>query len=324
MAKRKFNPKSKILGRYFDEIPYGLKEINSMLSKPLFEEDLYTQYRVVMILLLINKREEALKRFTSMKKEEFYRSLSCLMVFNSKVLISMIRGASDKKRKLVIDFITNKKENNKLIGKNLELLLKTKDKDLSVFEKGFVIKENEESLFTKRTKTNIESISGKEGNISFYTLRKDDRRALYLDHYSDCCQGFSKAGESCMIDGITNPDAGFLVFERKGVIFAQGWLRKVGDIILIDSIEFKGDFNSSLVDAIRSAGKALKYHYKGVYLGLSPNRREITNGLKDCQEINQSNVHFYEQLKEMNDYVRNQNRDKNIYTDAYNSVLKLR
>lgn len=54
---------------------------------------------------------------------------------------------------------------------------------------------------------------GKNG-ITFRILEKDDPIGFVLGDITNCCQHIGGAGEACVDDGYTNPNAGFLVFEE--------------------------------------------------------------------------------------------------------------
>lgn len=55
--------------------------------------------------------------------------------------------------------------------------------------------------------------SGKNG-ISFRVLEKDDPQGFIIGHETTCCQCIGDDGESCVVDGYLNPNAGFIVFEQ--------------------------------------------------------------------------------------------------------------
>ncbi|MBQ7351651.1 MAG: leucine-rich repeat domain-containing protein [Clostridia bacterium] len=50
--------------------------------------------------------------------------------------------------------------------------------------------------------------------ITFRVLEKDDPLGFVLGDITNCCQRFGSEAESCVIDGYTNKNAGFLVFEE--------------------------------------------------------------------------------------------------------------
>ena len=138
---RKFNPKSKILGRYFNEAPLGLKEINSFFSKPLYTYSHNIQYGIVAILLLINKRQENLNRVIN-NKLSFKAVISLIITDDFKATISTIRGISEYKRSILFDLLFMEDLNYFLlkinsINKNFNKILKSKEKDLHLFKERY-------------------------------------------------------------------------------------------------------------------------------------------------------------------------------------------
>ena len=53
--------------------------------------------------------------------------------------------------------------------------------------------------------------------VQFRILEKDDPLGFVLGDITDCCQHIGGAGEKCVEDAYTNPDAGFMVFEGNAV-----------------------------------------------------------------------------------------------------------
>lgn len=82
-------------------------------------------------------------------------------------------------------------------------------------------------------------------------LEQQDTTALMLGKLTNCCQRLNGAGESCMFEGIVNPNSGFLVIESAGQILAQAWVweSKEGQLIL-DNLEF-ADFKG--IESIKEA-----------------------------------------------------------------------
>ena len=328
---RKFNPKSKILGRYFKEVPYGLREISSIFNAPLYKIRQDYQYKVVMLLFLIDKREENLNMIKKRSKSFIFSRLDSIrsIKYNEKEIISMIRGMSKIKKEYFLKYFIDRSVSDSFFQLNFINILREKDKNLKHLDKGYLSNYEEEYIWDHRAKEKtIKRIKGKRKNITFEILNKDDRRALFLDHYSDCCQGLGKAGEDCMTDGITNKDSSFLVFERKGTIFAQGWLRKIDeDILLIDSIEFKGEFNKSLIDAIKESVKLLNNQFKEIYLGLSPNRSEISRGLGNYKIYKNLEKGYLSNYKKENKNKTNKVfefvKKTGIYSDSKKMIISL-
>ena len=86
------------------------------------------------------------------------------------------------------------------------------------------------------------------GDYKAYIMDADDPRQVMIGYDTDCCQHYGGAGETAMMYGLANPDAGFFVIEDKdtGKILAQAevWERttKSGNKQLVfDNIEFADD-----------------------------------------------------------------------------------
>ena len=86
------------------------------------------------------------------------------------------------------------------------------------------------------------------GDYKAYIMDTDDPRQVMIGYDTDCCQHYGGAGETAMMYGLANPDAGFFVIEDKdtGKILAQAevWERttKSGNKQLVfDNIEFADD-----------------------------------------------------------------------------------
>ena len=61
----------------------------------------------------------------------------------------------------------------------------------------------------------IRADKAKESNpVQFRVLEKDDPLGFVLGDITNCCQVLGGDGETCVDDGYTNPNAGFLVFEE--------------------------------------------------------------------------------------------------------------
>jgi len=114
--------------------------------------------------------------------------------------------------------------------------------------------------------------------------------SLLLDYAANCCQGFGGAGESCVYAGHTNPDQGYFGFREKGKLFAQGWYwyDKERSVVIIDSLEFKGNWRNSLGEAFKALLKELKARgVKSVVVGRSPNRHDFNDFAASLARKNQ-------------------------------------
>ena len=90
------------------------------------------------------------------------------------------------------------------------------------------------------TKTEVEL-----GNYKAYIMDAKNPRQVTIGYDTDCCQHLGGAGETAMMYGLANPDAGFFVIEDKtsGKILAQAetWETADGGKLVFDNIEFADD-----------------------------------------------------------------------------------
>jgi hypothetical protein len=70
-------------------------------------------------------------------------------------------------------------------------------------------------------------------------LEPNDKMQVLLGSFTVCCQKLNASGEASMMEGLLNPDSGFLVFERNKVIIAQAWIWLSEDRkqLVLDNIE---------------------------------------------------------------------------------------
>ena len=100
--------------------------------------------------------------------------------------------------------------------------------------------------------------------ITFRILEKDDPLGFVIGDLTNCCQHIGGAGESCVDDGYTNPEAGFIVFEEsetdeKGnltgetIILGQAyvWYDSKTKTVCFDNIEIP----SKIIDKLKSKEK---------------------------------------------------------------------
>lgn len=83
------------------------------------------------------------------------------------------------------------------------------------------------------------------GDYRAYIMDAKDPRQVMIGYDTNCCQHLRGAGETAMIYGLANPDAGFFVIEDKtsGKILAQAeaWQTADGGKLVFDNIEFADD-----------------------------------------------------------------------------------
>lgn len=94
-------------------------------------------------------------------------------------------------------------------------------------------------------KSNLEGPTIYQDGYKAYFLPADDIRQVVIGRDTVCCQHLGGAGETSMMYGLLNPDAGFFVVERLSDhnIVAQGesWLTEDKKTLCFDNIEFAND-----------------------------------------------------------------------------------
>lgn len=94
-------------------------------------------------------------------------------------------------------------------------------------------------------KSNLEGPTIYQDGYKAYFLPADDIRQVVIGRDTVCCQHIGGAGETSMMYGLLNPDAGFFVVERLSDhnIVAQGesWLTEDKKTLCFDNIEFAND-----------------------------------------------------------------------------------
>ena len=166
--------------------------------------------------------------------------------------------------------------------------------------KNTTLKDLNEQFFTLQHKDERENIENKYGiklsdckcNIDPIKIKYDDKIARVLDfdkeedlnlaielgYHTCCCQHFNGAGESAMMHGYLNDNAGFWVLEdKKGSILAQAmiWIDDNNSLIF-DSIEFANtDLEGTAVriEQLRSivAKWAKETDFKNIIMGVGRN-----------------------------------------------------
>lgn len=170
--------------------------------------------------------------------------------------------------------------------------------------------------------------------ICFRILEKDDPLGFVIGDITNCCQHIGGNGESCVVDGYTNPEAGFIVFEEhltnengnpidKTRILGQAyvWYDSKTKTVCLDNIEIphkvsselnnkakkeKGLSIENLISAVKECAEAIirKMNEKEVKV------ERVTIG----QEYNCLNQGISQHFKKVTN-PKTQNRE-GIYTDA--------
>ena len=189
---------------------------------------------------------------------------------------------------------------------------------------------------------NIEPVSITYDGMTARVLDLSDDRdialAAGLGELTNCCQSFGKAGETAMMHGFLNPDAGFWVIEDKdGKVKAQAeiWESDKG-VLVFDNIEFTDTddaHRSDRTEQLRGiiAAWAMESGYTDIIMGCGYN--ELGTGLMEqapipelrltpeevfaLREESDADI-FFRNIDEARRYMRTEDYrpDNFVYTDA--------
>ena len=168
--------------------------------------------------------------------------------------------------------------------------------------------------------------------------KKDIALAAKLGDLTNCCQRFKSAGETAMMHGFLNPDAGFWVIEgRDETIKAQAEIWETDrDTLVFDNIEFANTdrrHRSERIEQLRGiiAAWAAESKYKNIIMGCGynelgtgsmeqasvPELRLTPEEIFALQKSNDAGVSFGN-IDEVRRYMQTEKYDPNdfVYTDA--------
>ena len=119
---------------------------------------------------------------------------------------------------------------------------------------------------------------GMTGRVLDLSDKKDIALAAKLGELTNCCQCLGDAGETAMMHGFLNPDAGFWVIEDKnGKIKAQAEIWKTDeDTLVFDNIEFANTDNGHRAERAEQlrgviAAWAMESGYRNIIMGCGYN-----------------------------------------------------
>lgn len=94
-------------------------------------------------------------------------------------------------------------------------------------------------IFDQPFECRIQNTPYKRKDEQVRVLDPNDKMQIMLGVLTVCCQRLDGTGEACMIEGLINPDSGFLVFERGSKVLAQSWIWLTEDhtCLVMDNIE---------------------------------------------------------------------------------------
>jgi hypothetical protein len=116
-----------------------------------------------------------------------------------------------------------------------------------------------EKFFSKTEPKNFESIPNIAISLNGYSLYKMDafdKEGPFLGLATDCCQHLESAGADCAKAGYQDGESAFYVITKGGNIVAQSWVWRNKDVLVMDSIEAKGQISiesvASLINKLSS------------------------------------------------------------------------
>lgn len=194
----------------------------------------------------------------------------------------------------VADFVVKHLDTNKDLIK--EMVSKVKQLDIN---ENTTVKEVKNQLETLKNFSEVEKINAEydidlnecKCNIPLHTVEHQGKTARILDFNNDkdialganlgyltnCCQHLGSAGETAMMHGFLNPDAGFWVIEENGVVKAQAeiWVDEEGTLVF-DNIEFANTDSDHTKDRVKElrgtiAAWAKDCPYEDVIMGTGYN-----------------------------------------------------
>ena len=197
---------------------------------------------------------------------------------------------------------------------------------------------------------NIEPVSitynGMTARVLDLSEDRDIALAAGLGELTNCCQSLGKAGETAMMHGFLNPDAGFWVIEdRDGKVKAQAeiWKSDKG-ILVFDNIEFADTDDEHLAHRIEQlrgviAAWAMESGYENIIMGCGynelgtdsmeqapvPELRLTPEEVFALQKDNEAEVSF-ENIDAVHRYMQSEeySPDDFVYTDANEQCVYIR
>lgn len=166
-----------------------------------------------------------------------------------------------------------------------------------------MVKQKYPEIFDRPFSCNIHDTPYKTKNEHVQILDANDELQIMLGFLTVCCQRLDGTGEACMMEGLVNPDSGFLVFRRGSKVLAQSWIWLTEDrtCLVLDNIELADCRKpEDILDLLFHWSH--QSHYKNIQMGTGFNRVNI--GLP----VQVEDIHWYRQMWKFK------------YTDAHQRV----
>lgn len=163
-------------------------------------------------------------------------------------------------------------------------------------------KDKYSQYFEKPFECNIKQVTYVNELESAYILDPNDKLQTLLGTLTVCCQRLNSTGEASMMEGLINPNSGFLVFQREYKILGQAWVWLSADksVLVLDNIELAD--NRKPTDIIHILYNWVEQQpYDNIQMGIGFNSIDI--GEPVVEELK-----WYKQYWKL------------VYTDALNRV----
>ncbi|MEO2222710.1 hypothetical protein [Priestia megaterium] len=133
-------------------------------------------------------------------------------------------------------------------------------------------------------------------------LDPNDKKQVILGQLSVCCQRLNGSAEASMMEGLLNPDSGFLIFERKNKLLAQSWIWLTADhsILVLDNIELADERKPEDIILLLKQW-IIHSPYSDIQMGIGFN--DITIGELVKEELKWYKQHWKYQYTDANDRV---------------------
>lgn len=158
-------------------------------------------------------------------------------------------------------------------------------------------------IFNQPFQCRIQDIPYQHKDEQVRILAANDKLQIMLGVLTVCCQRLDGTGEPCLMEGLINPESGFLVFERGSKVLAQSWIWLTEDhtCLVLDNIELADcrkpeDIIELLYNWVEQSS------YQNIQMGTGFNRVKI--GLP----VDAEDLSWYRQMWKFK------------YTDAYQRV----
>ena len=167
-------------------------------------------------------------------------------------------------------------------------------------------------------------------NRTARTLQKGEEALMVrLGYLTSCCQHLNGAGETAMMHGLINPNAGFWVIEdEKGQVIAQAEIwEKDKDTIIFDNIEFANDRELKDIQKVLTSWVESS-PYRNVIMGCGYNELSSSINLQKCEaqypELTAEEIYMlqdedeYVSMEDARDMAESGDYDYDdfVYTDA--------